>query len=203
MYSDAHQYGAKKIIFLVMCYTLINSFIKVKCKMNKSWPLLLTYHYHSLTSQQKCDSCLLLLYVGLWHDLLLFLIPHYANQEHPGNQTNCAKSRKSQKSIGKRSIRWKIVFSKIRRFEDGSGTNLGRTKHKNDPNMTPRGTQDRPQDDQKSTSKSTSNLMRNQRGHEWFWPADIGPGPPPRDPLGGAPGTQGRRPRPHGTSKKS
>ena len=28
-------------------------------------------------------------------------------------------------------------------------------------------------------------------------------GTPPRDPLGGAPGTQGRRPRPHGTSKKS
>ena len=28
-------------------------------------------------------------------------------------------------------------------------------------------------------------------------------GTPPRDPPGGAPGTQGRRPRPHGTSKKS
>ena len=45
--------------------------------------------------------------------------------------------------------------------------------------------------------------MRKSRGLESFWAADIGPGPPPRDPLGGAPGTQGRRPRPHGTSKKS
>ena len=42
--------------------------------------------------------------------------------------------------------------------------------------------------------------MPKPRGLNTFWPADIGPGPPPREPPGGAPGTQGRRPRHHGTA---
>ena len=36
------------------------------------------------------------------------------------------------KSIGKHTISCKITFSKIRRFEDGSGTNLGRKRRQHD-----------------------------------------------------------------------
>ena len=43
-------------------------------------------------------------------------------------------------------------------------------------------------------------MMPKPRGLNQFWAEEFGSGPPPRDPLGGAPGTQGRRPRPHGTA---
>ena len=36
-------------------------------------------------------------------------------------------------------------------------------------------------------------MMPKPRGLARFWPADIGPGTPPREPPGGAPGTQGRQ----------
>ena len=59
------------------------------------------------------------------------------------------------KSIGKRTISCTITFSKIRRFEDGFGTNLGRPGRQKERKGPPRGTQDRPQNGSKPTSKST------------------------------------------------
>ena len=59
------------------------------------------------------------------------------------------------KSIGKRTISCTITFSKIRRFEDGFGTNLGRPGRQKERKGPPRGTQDRPQNGSKPISKSS------------------------------------------------
>ena len=71
------------------------------------------------------------------------------------------------KSIGKRTISCTITFSKIRRFEDGFGTNLGRPGRQKERKGPPRGTQDRPQNRSKPISKSSYILMRKRSGHEW------------------------------------
>ena len=57
------------------------------------------------------------------------------------------------KSIGKRTISCTITFSKIRRFEDGFGPNLGRPDRQKAQNGPPRRAQDRPQKDPKPTPK--------------------------------------------------
>ena len=59
------------------------------------------------------------------------------------------------KSIGKRTISCAITFSKLRRFEDGFGTNIGRPGRQKERNGPPTWTQDRPQEDPKPTSKSS------------------------------------------------
>ena len=59
------------------------------------------------------------------------------------------------KSIGKRNISCKITFSKIRRFEDGSGTNLGRPRLHNGRKRSPKRTQNRSPNNHKTTPKST------------------------------------------------
>ena len=50
----------------------------------------------------------------------------------------CHLGRKKQKTDGTRNVSRQIAFSKIRRFEDGSWTNLGPKRRPNDPNITPK-----------------------------------------------------------------
>ena len=52
-------------------------------------------------------------------------------------------------------VSWTFTFSMLRRFEDGLGTNFGRPRRQNDRKWPPRRSPNRPQDDQKSMSKST------------------------------------------------
>ena len=51
-------------------------------------------------------------------------------------------------------VSWKFTFSMLRRFEDGLGTNFGRSRRQNGRKWPPRRSPNRPQDDQKSMSKS-------------------------------------------------
>ena len=96
------------------------------------------------------------------------------------------------KSTGKRNISCKIFFSKIRRFEEGSGSHLGGKKAPRGAKMSPK----RPQIDIKIVIDFDAKIKRAGVGLGFRHWAET----PPRELPGGAPGAQGRRPRHHGTS---
>ena len=95
-----------------------------------------------------------------------------------------------------------IHFFDVKTVRRRSWDQLWPTKAPKRPKMTPKtepkSTPRRSKIDVKIVIKNNAKTKRARRllvRRHWS--------EPPRDPLGGAPGTQGRRPRPHGTSKKS
>ena len=57
-------------------------------------------------------------------------------------------------------VSWTSTFSKIRRFEDGSGANLGRKRRQHDRKWSPRGTQDRPQNDPRQAQDGSKRVLK-------------------------------------------
>ena len=97
----------------------------------------------------------------------------------------------------------KIHFFDVKTVRRRLWDQLWPTKAPKRPNMTPK-------TEPKSTPRRSKidikidikNDAKTRRARQVLSLA-VWVGTPPRDPPGGAPGTQGRRPRPHGTSKKS
>ena len=100
--------------------------------------------------------------------------------------------------FGKCVISWRITFSKIRRFEDGSGTNLGGKKRQEVRKWSPRGTQDRRQTIQNRYKNRPRFRCENQEGLRGIGFQTLG-----RDPPGGAPGALGRGPKRHRTGPQA
>ena len=121
-------------------------------------------------------------------------------------------SPKTSKSIGERTSLLTNNVSTIPWFEDGFKTNLGRTRVIQSPKQPPKSNPNRPRNNQKTTSKSTSILDMQQ----WWYNTKSAsmPGsqgctlvrPPPREAPqgpGGARATRHRLPGTHAHAKRA